>query len=60
MLATHRVRDNNKTIGFIVNGVFASNITIRQNIGLIDNLKITKNGVIKAKRDYPKLLIGTV
>ena len=50
MIATHRVRDNNKTIGFIVNGVFASNITIRQNIGLIDNLKITKNGVIKAKK----------
>lgn len=55
MLATHRVVDNGYTIGFIVDGVFASDKCTRQNIGLIDNLRINRQAVIKSKGKLPEV-----
>lgn len=51
MQATHRVKDsNNKTIGFIVDNTFFTDYFVAQNISSIDNLTITKNGIIRSKR----------
>lgn len=55
MLATHRVVDNGYTIGFIVNGAFASDKCTRQNIELIDNLRINRRAVIKSKGKLPEV-----
>lgn len=54
MQATHRVQDsNNKTIGFIVDNTFLTDYFVAQNISLLDNLTITKNGIIRSKRELP-------
>jgi hypothetical protein len=56
MQATHRVKDsNNNTIGFIIDKHFYTNYNIINNISLIDNLLVQKNGVIRAEHRLPKI-----
>lgn len=55
MLATHKVVDDGYTIGFIVDGVFASDKCTRQNIGRIDNLRIDRQAIIKSKGKLPEV-----
>ncbi len=50
MKATVRVRNKEKrTTGFIVDGNYIKYYNALQNINLIDNLFVTKDGVIKSK-----------
>ena len=52
MIATHRVKDSTgKTVGFIVNGTFYTDYHIKSDIQYIDNLSITKTGIIRAKKE---------
>ena len=47
MVATHSVKDeDDKSIGFMVNGQFISNETIKAGIYEIDNLAVQENGEI--------------
>lgn len=63
MIATHRVKDSSSnTIGFIIDGTFYTDYTVKNNIDIIDNLKILKSGTIRAKKklldvDYRKTII---
>ena len=54
MKATHRVKDSsNNTVGFIIENQFIALYNVINNINSIDNLKITFNGIIKAKEELP-------
>ena len=50
MVATHSVKDeDDKSIGFMVNGQFISNETIKAGIYEIDNLAVQENGEIRER-----------
>lgn len=56
MRATHRVKDSrNKTVGFIVDSRFYGQYAVRNGIQLIDNLSLTRNGVIRSKKELPEI-----
>ena len=56
LVATHRVKDSsNNTTGFIINKQFYTDYYIKKNIEYIDNLIITKSGIIKAKKRLPEI-----
>lgn len=60
MIATHRVKDSdNSTIGFIIDGLFYTDYYIKENIKFIDNLTITKDGIIRAKKELPEVKCKT-
>lgn len=52
MIATHRVKNSiGDTVGFIVNDRFFNIHIIKSNIAQIDNLRILKSGIIRAKQE---------
>ncbi|MCI6582577.1 MAG: AAA family ATPase [Oscillospiraceae bacterium] len=54
MLATHRVKNSaGDTIGFIIDKGFYNENIIKQNINEIENLKLLKNGTIRARKKLP-------
>lgn len=54
MKATHRVKDSSgNTAGFIIGGTFYLLYDVKSNIEIIDNLVLTSNDVVKAKRELP-------
>ena len=56
MTATHRVKDSSdKTVGFIIDGTFYTEYYIKNNIQFVDNLTLTKNGVIRAKKELSEV-----
>lgn len=56
MQATHRVKGiSGKTLGFMVDGHFYNNYTVRENIEFIENLKVLKNGVVRASKTLPEI-----
>lgn len=56
MLATHRVKDSdNNSIGFIIDNFFYTDYYIKENIQYIDNLTLTKTGIIRAKKELQEI-----
>lgn len=57
MITTRRVKDlKGNTVGFIVDGKFHTDYIVKENIHLVENLKLTKGGKIRAKRKLLNLL----
>ena len=56
MIATHKVKTaDQRTIGFLVDGVFYTNDYITQNVRYIHNLFLDENGMPKSKTKLPEL-----
>lgn len=54
--ATHRVKDSTRnTVGFIINGTFCDDNYVKENIDFIDNLTLTKNNIIRAKKELAEI-----
>lgn len=55
MTATHRVKDSNgKMLGFIIDDTFYVDDYVKSNIKYVDNLTLTKNDIIRAKKELPE------
>lgn len=56
MIASYRVKDSKgNTVGFIIDNTFYTDYKVKENISLIDNLSIIKNGIIKATKSLPEV-----
>ena len=54
MIATHRVKNSkDNTIGFIIDKHFYTNYAIRENINIIENITVLKNGILRTKKELP-------